>query len=100
MMCGEGESQAARHARFFSGGPDRARIDLPRPQTCETCGGTAPCPASATPRERAPRQVRMSTDIAELRTEVKNKVRTCPPLGVMAGPVPAITSSIGAKTWI
>jgi hypothetical protein len=32
----------------------------------------------------------MSVGIARLRTEVKNKERTCPLLGVMAGLVPAI----------
>jgi len=54
----------------------RPRVGLPRPQVCETCGGTAPRPASATPRERAPHRTRMNHDIAELRAEVKNKVRT------------------------
>ena len=70
------KSRTARHARFVSGGPGRARIDLPRPQACETCGGTAPRPASATPRERAPHRTRMYNDIAELAAIVKNKVRT------------------------
>ncbi len=74
---GECESQAARHARFVSADLDQARIGHPRSQVCETCGGTAPCPASATPRERAPRRARMSLAIAQLRAEVKNKVRTC-----------------------
>jgi hypothetical protein len=32
----------------------------------------------------------MHNDIAELRTEVKNKMRTCPLLGVIAGLIPAI----------
>ena len=54
----------------------RPRVGLPRPQACETCGGTAPRPASATPRERAPHRTRMSVAIAELRATVKNKVRT------------------------
>jgi len=54
----------------------RPRVGLPRPQVCETCGGTAPRPASATPRERAPRRTRMSVAIAQLRATVKNKVRT------------------------
>jgi len=54
----------------------RPRVGLPRPQVCETCGGTAPRPASATPRERAPHRTRMPVAIAELRASVKNKVRT------------------------
>jgi hypothetical protein len=57
----------------------KARIGHPRLQGCEACGGTAPCPASATPRERAPRRERMHNDIAELRAKVKNKVRTFAP---------------------
>ena len=54
----------------------RPRVGLPRPQVCEACGGTAPRPASATPRERAPHRTRMPVAIAELAAEVKNKVRT------------------------
>ncbi|KFG69243.1 hypothetical protein JH26_13825 [Microvirga sp. BSC39] len=38
----EGESQAARHARFVSADLDRTRIVHPRSQACETCGRTAP----------------------------------------------------------
>jgi hypothetical protein len=54
----------------------KARIGHPRSQVCETCGGTAPRPVLATPRERAPRRARMSLAIAELRATVKNKMRT------------------------
>ena len=54
----------------------KARIGHPRAQDFETCGGTAPYPASATPRERAPRRERMHNDIAELKATVKNKMGT------------------------
>jgi|GEM_PF-5833591 len=75
---GEGESQAARHARFVSADLEACQIGHPRSQACEACGGTAPRPTAATPRERAPRRARMTTDIAKVRRIVKNKVRTYP----------------------
>src|SRR3712207_5647022 len=80
MVMVVSESQAARHARFVSADLVRARIGHLRSQACETCGRTAPHPASATPRERAPRRERMTTPIAQLRIKVKNKVGTYSPL--------------------
>ena len=67
----------------------RPRVGLPRPQACETCGGTAPRPASATPRERAPHRTRMSVAIAQLRRDVKNKVRTLHTPAPAPGPLPS-----------
>jgi len=64
------------------------RVGLPRPQGCETCGGTAPRLASATPRERAPHRTRMSVAIAQLRASVKNKVRTLHPPSPSLAPRP------------
>ncbi len=55
---------------------NEARIGHPRSQVCETCGGTAPCPVLATPRERAPRRAGIGDVIAKARSTVKNKMRT------------------------
>ena len=38
--------------------------------------GTVPDPTITTPRERAPRWIRLPSHIAKLSAEVKNKVRT------------------------
>ena len=47
-------------------------------QACETCRRTVPRPASATPRERAPRRTGMRNDIAKVAAAVKNKGGTSP----------------------
>jgi hypothetical protein len=76
----EGESRTAHHARLVSADLEACQIGHLRSQACEACGRTAPRPTLATPRERAPHWTRMSLAIAEVRTEVKNKVRTYPHL--------------------
>ena len=75
---GREEPSCSSRAVCFSGPEPEPRIGHPRSQACETCGGTAPYPASATPRERAPRRARMHNDIAKVRATVKNKVGTLP----------------------
>ena len=77
LYVGWKSRKAASHAVLL-GGPagTTPKVDLPRPQVCETCGGTASRPTTATPRERAPRWAGMENDIAELELAVKNKVKT------------------------